>query len=104
MLLEYRGIAKKWRRFGRRVKRDGIISKIIGLQRLLYAIVISGTSLTVLLIYKLSIICPSRDTANLSILLLKCLEPIRDAKTILVLIYVNIIGLVCPCIWISEIY
>jgi hypothetical protein len=65
---------------------------------LLNAIIISGASLTILLIYKLSIIYPNRDIANLSISLLKCLELIRDAKTILILIYINFAGLVCPYI------
>ena len=57
-----------------------------------------------LLIYKLFIMCPSRDTANLSMLFLKCLEPLRDVKTILILICVNVAGPVYPCIWISEMY
>jgi hypothetical protein len=65
---------------------------------LLNIIIINRASLTVLLIYKLSIIYSSRDIANLSISLLKCLKLIRNAKTILVLIYINFIGLVYPYI------
>jgi hypothetical protein len=71
---------------------------MIGLQYLLNIIIINKASLTILLIYKLSIIYPSRDIANLFISLLKCLKLIRNAKTILILICVNFTGLVYPYI------
>jgi hypothetical protein len=71
---------------------------MIGLQYLLNTIIISGASLTVLLICELSIIYLGRDIANSFISLLKCLKLIRNAKTILVLIYINFAGLVCPYI------
>jgi hypothetical protein len=71
---------------------------MIGLQYLLNTIIISGASPTILLICELSIIYPSRDIANSSISLLKCLELMRDTKTILILICINFVGLVCPYI------